>query len=36
MALLEPIMIVVLGSVVGAMIIAMYMPIFKIFDLIRK
>jgi type IV pilus assembly protein PilC len=36
MALLEPIMIVVLGSIVGAMIIAMYMPIFKIFDLIRK
>jgi type IV pilus assembly protein PilC len=35
MALLEPIMIVVLGSVVGGMIIAMYMPIFQIFDLIR-
>ena len=36
MALLEPIMIVVLGGLVGGMIIAMYMPIFKIFDLIRK
>ncbi len=36
MALLEPIMIVVLGAVVGGMIIAMYMPIFKIFDLIKK
>jgi type IV pilus assembly protein PilC len=36
MALLEPIMIMVLGSVVGAMIIAMYMPIFMIFDLITK
>jgi type IV pilus assembly protein PilC len=35
MALIEPIMIMVLGGVVGAMIIAMYMPIFKIFDLIK-
>jgi type IV pilus assembly protein PilC len=35
MALLEPIMIVVLGGVVGGMIIAMYMPIFKIFELIK-
>jgi type II secretory pathway component PulF len=26
----------VLGGVVGGMIIAMYMPIFKIFDLIKK
>lgn len=34
-ALIEPIMIGVLGSIVGAMIIAMYMPIFKIFDLIN-
>ncbi|MCX6433474.1 MAG: type II secretion system F family protein [Actinobacteria bacterium] len=36
MALIEPIMIMVLGGVVGGMIIAMYMPIFKIFDLIKK
>ena len=35
MALLEPIMIMVLGGVVGGMIIAMYMPIFQIFDLIK-
>ena len=35
MALIEPIMIVVLGSVVGAMIVAMYLPIFNIFDLIK-
>ena len=35
MALLEPIMILVLGGVVGGMIIAMYMPIFKIFELIQ-
>lgn len=36
MALLEPIMIMFLGGIVGAMIIAMYLPIFKIFDLIKK
>ena len=35
MALIEPIMIMVLGGVVGGMIIAMYLPIFKIFDLIK-
>lgn len=35
MALLEPIMILVLGGIVGGMIIAMYMPIFKIFELIQ-
>jgi type IV pilus assembly protein PilC len=34
-ALIEPIMIVVLGGVVGAMIIALYLPIFSIFDLIK-
>ena len=34
-ALIEPIMIGVLGSIVGAMIIAMYLPIFKIFELIQ-
>jgi type IV pilus assembly protein PilC len=27
-------MIAVLGGIVGSMIIALYMPIFKIFDLI--
>ena len=32
-SLLEPLMIVVLGSIIGGMIIAMYLPIFKIFDL---
>lgn len=32
-ALLEPVMIVFLGGIVGGMIIALYMPIFKIFDL---
>jgi type IV pilus assembly protein PilC len=33
-ALIEPLMIAFLGAVVGAMIIALYMPIFKVFDLI--
>ncbi len=33
-SLIEPLMIAVLGTVVGGMIIALYMPIFKIFDLI--
>ncbi|WP_102508592.1 type II secretion system F family protein [Sanguibacter massiliensis] len=32
-ALLEPLMIVFLGGIVGGMIVALYMPIFKIFDL---
>ena len=35
MALIEPIMIVILGGVVGGMIIAMYLPIFKIFELVN-
>src|SRR5688572_28888615 len=34
-ALIEPLMIALLGSIVGTMIIALYMPIFKIFDLIE-
>ena len=34
-ALIEPIMIVVLGAVVGSMIITMYLPIFNIFELIK-
>jgi type IV pilus assembly protein PilC len=33
-ALIEPLMIAFLGGIVGAMIIALYMPIFKVFDLI--
>jgi len=33
-SLIEPLMIAVLGAIVGSMIIALYMPIFKIFDLI--
>jgi type IV pilus assembly protein PilC len=34
-ALIEPLMIAVLGGIVGSMIIALYMPIFKIFDMIE-
>ena len=34
-AMLEPLMIGVLGGIVGAMVIALYMPMFKIFDLIQ-
>ncbi len=34
-AALEPIMIGVLGGIVGAMVIALYMPMFKIFDLVE-
>ncbi len=34
-ALLEPVMIAFLGAIVGSMIVALYMPIFKIFDLIK-
>ena len=33
-ALIEPLMIAFLGGVVGSMIIALYMPIFKVFELI--
>lgn len=34
-ALIEPLMIAFLGGIIGAMIIALYMPIFKVFDLIQ-
>jgi type IV pilus assembly protein PilC len=34
-ALIEPLMIALLGGIIGSMIIALYMPIFKIFDLIN-
>jgi type IV pilus assembly protein PilC len=34
-ALIEPLMIAFMGGVVGSMIVALYMPIFKIFDLIK-
>jgi len=34
-ALIEPLMIAFLGALVGGMIVALYMPIFKVFDLIQ-
>ena len=34
-ALIEPLMIAFLGGIVGSMIIALYMPIFKIMDLVK-
>ncbi len=34
-ALIEPLMIAFLGAVVGSMIVALYLPIFKVFDLIQ-
>jgi type IV pilus assembly protein PilC len=34
-SLLEPIMIVFLGGMVGSVILAMYLPLFSIFDLIK-
>lgn len=35
-SLMEPLMLVFLGGIVGGMVIAMYMPIFSIYDLIGK
>lgn len=35
-SLMEPLMLMVLGGVVGGMVIAMYMPIFSIYDLVGK
>ncbi len=34
-AMLEPLMIAALGGLVGAMVVALYMPMFKIFDLVQ-
>jgi type IV pilus assembly protein PilC len=34
-SLMEPILIVVLGGMVGCIIVAMYLPMFKIFDLVQ-
>lgn len=34
-SLIEPLMIAVLGAVIGSMIVALYLPVFKIFDLIK-
>lgn len=34
-SLIEPLMIAVLGSLIGGMVIALYMPMFSVFDLIQ-
>jgi type IV pilus assembly protein PilC len=34
-SIIEPLMIAVLGSIIGAMIVALYMPIFSVFDLVQ-
>ena len=34
-SLIEPLMIAVLGAIVGTMVVALYMPIFGVFDLIN-
>jgi len=34
-SLIEPLMIVVLGTIIGGMIVALYMPIFSVFNLIE-
>jgi type IV pilus assembly protein PilC len=34
-AMIEPLMIAVLGGIVGAMVVALYLPMFKIYDLIK-
>lgn len=34
-ALLEPVMIVILGGLIGGMVISLYLPMFKVFDLIK-
>ena len=35
MSLLEPIMIIVVGMIVGFVVIAMYMPMFQVYDQIK-
>ena len=34
-SLIEPIMIAIVGGLIGAMLIALYMPIFKVFELVQ-
>jgi type IV pilus assembly protein PilC len=34
-SLLEPLLIVVLGGAVGAMVISLYLPMFKIIELVK-
>jgi type IV pilus assembly protein PilC len=34
-SIIEPIMIVVVGGIVGVIVISMYLPMFKIFELVK-
>jgi type IV pilus assembly protein PilC len=34
-SILEPLMIIVVGGIVGFIVIAMYMPLFKVYDQIK-
>jgi type IV pilus assembly protein PilC len=34
-SIMEPVMIIVVGGIVGVIIIAMYLPMFKIYELIE-
>ena len=34
-SILEPVMIIVVGGIVGFIVIAMYMPMFKVYDQIK-
>ena len=34
-SILEPVMIVVVGAIVGFIVISMYMPLFKVYDQIK-
>ena len=34
-SILEPVMIILVGAIVGFVVIAMYMPMFKVYDSIK-
>jgi type IV pilus assembly protein PilC len=34
-SVMEPIMIVVLGGMVGSILVAMYLPMFQVFELVK-
>jgi type IV pilus assembly protein PilC len=34
-SIMEPIMILVVGGIVGVIVISMYLPMFKIYDLVK-
>ena len=34
-SILEPVMIIVVGAIVGFIVVSMYMPMFKVYDSIR-